>query len=122
MRSFSAPIEHGCLILRDENASSEHGDWEPGEAPYQAKRDSIIFSTIPSVEGMVEVKIWDGIPEDGYGEPYLAVDLHSDRGRVTIHDPNEDVLMVFRVKKGLNSVVVRADSVQFPRQLQVQFN
>jgi hypothetical protein len=121
IRSFVAPVEHGCLILRDENSKTPHDDWDPALRPYQVKAESTIFSVQPAVEGPVKVAIYREVAPDSGSNRFFDASVNVSRGRVIIHDPNDDVSMTFRVKSGLNNYTVFVDDVEFPQTIDIVF-
>jgi hypothetical protein len=69
MRSILAPVEHGCVYIRDAESKEAHETWDPDASPVVWGTDFILFAVQPAVDGEVELEIWRGMP----GEPLSAV-------------------------------------------------
>jgi len=68
IRALTAPVDHGCVFLRDVESKEAHEDWNPRVSLVSASDDSVLFAVLPSVDGDVEFEIWRG-------EPYIPLPL-----------------------------------------------
>ncbi|MDX8146856.1 hypothetical protein SK854_32410 [Lentzea sp. BCCO 10_0061] len=124
MGAFTAAADHGCLLLEDEQpAGLRHDSWNPAEVLYDVEDDSVIFSVIPSVDGMVTVRVWRGEPEPGCATlPYFSGVLVLSRGKFMLRDPEDTVTMTFYLERGPNAFYVLTDSVEYPESVDIVFS
>ena len=123
MGAFTAAVHHGCLVLEDDQVTGlRHDSWDPAEAQYDVEDDSVVFSVLPSADGMVTVRVWRGEPAPGAATvPYFSGTLHVSRGRVRLSDANEDVSLALRLDRGPNPFHVLTDSVDHPESVDIVF-
>jgi len=70
VRALSAPVDHGCVFLRDAESTGTHESWDPKSSRVSWSDDSVLFSVQPSVDGEVEFEIWRGEPKVRWPECY----------------------------------------------------
>ncbi|MEU3643344.1 hypothetical protein AB0E59_08200 [Lentzea sp. NPDC034063] len=124
MGAFTAAADHGCLLLEDEQPMGlRHDSWDPAEVLYDVEDDSVIFSVLPSVDGMVTVRVWRGEPEPGAATlPYFSGALVLSRGKAVLRDPEDRVTLTFYLERGPNPFYVLTDSVEFPESVDIVFS
>jgi hypothetical protein len=119
IRALSAPVDHGCVFLRDAESKETHGYWNPESSRVSASGDSLLFSVQPSVDGEVEFEIWRGEPKEPLARVLYDGSITLAHGRIVMHDPNDD----FRIEiPGLSHggpVSVLVDDEDFPKKVQV---
>jgi hypothetical protein len=119
VRTLKAPVEHGCVFLRDAESKETHEDWDPLSSRLSAGDDSVLFAVLPSVDGDVEFEIWRGGPDSPLADVLYEGSIALAHGRIVMHDPNND----FRLEiPGLGyggpfSILV--DDVIFPGKVQI---
>ena len=123
MGAFTAAVHHGCLVLEDDQVTGmRHDSWDPVESQYDVEDDSVVFSVLPSADGMVTVRVWRGEPEPGAAAlPYFSGVLRISRGRAVLFDANEDVSLAFHLPAGPNPFHVLTDSVEHPESVDIVF-
>lgn len=114
-----APVEHGCVFLRDAESKEAHEDWDPRSYRVSWKDDSVLFSVQSPVDGKVEFEIWRGQPES----PLAAV-LHDGsitlaHGRIVMHDPNDDFRIEIPYLGHGGPVSILVDDVDFPTKVHI---
>lgn len=121
--AITAAVHHGCLMLEDDQVTEpRHDSWDPVESLYDVEDDSVIFGVLPSVDGMVTVRIWRGEPGPGAATtPYFSGTLRISRGRAVLFDANQDVSLAFRLPVGPNPFHVLTDSVEHPESVDIVF-
>jgi hypothetical protein len=119
IRILSAPVDHGCVFLRDAESKEAHASWDPRSSRVDVSDDSILFSVQPSVDGAVEFEIWRGKPESPLPRVLYEGTLALAHGRVSMHDPSQE----FKIEvPGLGSggpVSILVDDLDFPAKVQI---
>jgi hypothetical protein len=122
MGAFTAAAGHGCLLLEEDPLMGRHDSWNPDEVKYNVTADAVVFCVMPSVDGMVTVRVWRGEPEPSDATlPYFAGTLLLARGRIVLRDPEDHVTMTFDLEPGPNPFYVLTDSVEFPESVDIVF-
>lgn len=119
IRALSAPTDHGCVFLQDVESKETHGSWNPASSRVSSGDDSLLFSVRPTVDGQVKFEIWRGEPENPLPRVLFRGSIALARGRIVMHDPNED----FRIEiPGLGNggpVSILVDDLDSPQKVQV---
>lgn len=119
IRILSAPVDHGCVFLRDAESKETHGSWEPRSSRVNATDDSILFSVQPSVDGEVEFEIWRGKPESPLPQVLYEGSLALAHGRISMHDPNQDFKIEIAGLGAGGPVSILVDDLDFPARVQI---
>jgi hypothetical protein len=119
IRALTAPLEHGCVFLRDAESKEAHESWDPKSSRVSWSDDSVLFAVQPSVDGEVEFEIWRGEPESPLADVLYEGSIALAHGRIVMHDPNDD----FRIEiPGLSyggPLSILVDDVVFPKKVQI---
>jgi len=119
IRTLTAPVEHGCVFLRDAESKETHESWDPESSRVNGSNDSVLFAVQPSVDGEVEFEIWTGQPERPLADVLYEGSIALAHGRIVMHDPNDD----FRIEiPGLGyggPISILVDDVIFPKRVQI---
>lgn len=119
IRALTAPVQHGCVFLRDVESKEAHEDWNPRVSLVSAGDDSVLFAVLPSVEGDVEFEIWSGEPYTPLPLVMYKGSIRLARGAIVLHDPDDD----FRLEvPGLGhggSLSILVDDTDFPARVQI---
>jgi hypothetical protein len=117
--SFSAKIEHGCLILRDAGGEDDVSDWDPASSRWYQEGSSLIFGVQGSVDGPVECEVWKTDPPEVLKANLFEATLPCPSGWLVLHDPNDYVRMQFWAFRDFVSCSVTVDDLQFPSKVQI---
>lgn len=119
IRALTAPVEHGCVFLRDAESKETHEGWDPNSCGISWSDDSVLFAVQPSVDGEVEFEIWRGEPERPLADVLYEGSIALAHGRIVMHDPNDD----YRIEiPGLGyggPLSILVDDVVFPKTVQI---
>ncbi|MFS8095776.1 hypothetical protein LFM09_01435 [Lentzea alba] len=108
--------------MEDRQAKGRHDSWNPAEARFNVEDDTAVFGVMPSVDGMVSVRVWRGSSEAGAATlPYFSGVLMSAHGMAVVRDPNDYVSLTFWLEPGPNPFYVLTDSVEFPESVDIVF-
>jgi hypothetical protein len=88
IRALTAPVEHGCAILRDSESKATH-EFDPSRRISEID-NSVMFVVQPEVDGEVHFDIWRGEPEENLPEVLFDGEIALTYGRMVLSDPNED--------------------------------
>lgn len=119
IRILTAPVHHGCVLLRDVESNEAHEDWDSSFSRVSAGDDSVLFAVLPSVDGDVKFEIWQS-------EPYTPLPLVMHEGSIrlangwiVLHDPDDD----FKIEiSGLGQggpFSILVDDADFPTKVQI---
>jgi len=117
--SFRVKVDHGCLVIGDAEGEDDMTDWDPSSTNWHKEESSIIFAVLPASEGWVTCEIWRQVPEEVLPIQLFDEVIRSDVGRLTVHDPNEDVRIRVRVKGEQVRVVALVDDPSFASKVQL---
>lgn len=119
IRALTAPVEHGCVFLRDAESKETHESWDPKSSRVSWSDDSVLFAVQPSVDGEVDFEIWRGEPQSPLADVLYEGSITLAHGRIVLHDPNDD----FRIEvPGLGyggPLSILVDDVVFPKKVQI---
>lgn len=119
IRQLTAPVDHGCVFLRDAESKETHSAWNPGASPVSWSEDSLLFAVQPAVDGPVEFEIWKGEGDGRLADVLFEGSIRLLHGRLIMHDPNDD----FRIElAGLGhggGVVISADHPYSPARVKI---
>lgn len=117
--SFTAKIQHGCLILRDVRSDADVSDWDPTSSNWYQEGDSLIFGVQHSIEGPVACEVWKSVPPAVLPANLFEVSLPCPSGWLVLHDPNEHARMQFRGFRGSAICSALVDDPHSPSKVQI---
>lgn len=105
----SVDIRAGLILIEDPASSDMHDDWDPDESFVDAARSSIYVSVQPSVDGPVNVSVYDG-PEPVSGmQPYYEGGVVLDSNSCLIYDADERLSFSVPCPSGSAQIRILAD-------------
>lgn len=117
--SSSAPVQHGCLVVRHLDSSGDVSDWDPGATPFYNAGDAVIFGVLPAVDGPVSVEVWDGAPDQLLENVLFSERIASGSGRILVEDPNGKISIEVNGPPGHVILSVFVDDATWPENIQM---
>jgi len=119
LRKLVAPVDHGCVYLRDAESRSPHLEWDPATSNVSLSGDSVLFAVQPSVDGHVVFEIYRGRPERALAETLFEGPIKLAHGRIVMHDPNEDFRLEIPELGHGGEMTILVDDVNYPASVQI---
>jgi hypothetical protein len=119
IRALTAPVEHGCVFLRDTESKETHEDWDPPSSRVSAGDDSVLFMVQPSVDGEVEFEIWRGAPQKPLADVLYEGSIALAHGRIVMHDPNDDFKIEIPGLGNGGPLSILVDDAVYPKKVQI---
>jgi hypothetical protein len=119
IRALTAPVDHGCVFLRDVESRETHEDWDPSASHVNAGDDSFLFAVLPSVEGDVEFEIWRGEPSAPLPLMMYKGSIRLVHGTVVLHDADDDFKLEIPGLGHGGPFSILVDDVYFPTMVQI---
>ena len=120
--SFRVFAQHGLLIFRDVRSADTHEGWD-GQAAVHAGTDSLYLRVQPSVDGPVEVEVYQDGSDDLALEDAVLYEgtISSAHGEFVVHDPNEWISMrVVTDEPGPARLRISGDDELMPSHVRIQ--
>lgn len=112
-------IDHGLLIVEDRDSADLHDDWNAANDHVSAVEDSLYLAVRPSVDGPVEIGVFQTDDPDSDGEVYFDGTLRTTSGWIVIHDANDVMRFTIRRPRGLVGIRILVDRANFVSQMRI---
>lgn len=119
IRALMAPVQRGCVFLRDVESQETHEDWNPRISHVSAGDDSVLFAVLPSVEGDVEFEIWRGEPRTPLPLVMYKGSIRLLHGLIVLHDSDDDFKLEVRGLGHGGPLSILVDDTDFPARVQI---
>lgn len=114
-------VDHGLVMVEDPESACLHEDWDPAIEYVSAGPDSVYLSVQPSVDGPVELGIFESDSGRADGVVYFDGEIATNTGSITIHDANDVVRFTVRRRRGQVRVKVLADEAGLASRMRIVF-
>ena len=109
------------VLIEDPESSYLHGDWDAASEYGNVGPDSVYLSVQPSVDGPVEIGIFESGSGLADGVVYFDGEVATNSGRIMIHDANDVVRFMVRRASGKNRIKVLVDEAGLASWMRVLF-
>jgi hypothetical protein len=114
-------VDHGLVMVEDPQSAYLHDDWDPATEYVSAGPDSVYLSVQPSVDGPLEVGIFESDSGRADGVVYFDGEIATTSGSILIHDANDVMCFTVRRRKGQVRVKVLVNEAGLASQMRVVF-
>lgn len=110
---FTTYFQHGMLIIEDPESQAQHDGWGDVESLVSVERDSLYLGVIPSVDGPVEVSVYEETaPSEEIKDLELRFsgEIHTQHGTLRLRDPEDTICLEVQGARLTMSVRIYANS------------